>query len=104
MENPSLSSFEDFPQGSEDTYASVVHVSNEIHHHVHTHFHVTVYHDLQGCTATLSDKPSFRVFTKAGPKYSLTIRNGEVILAPSDPNDGYHVHVSPLQIHLPQNL
>ncbi|KAK4272238.1 hypothetical protein QN277_020822 [Acacia crassicarpa] len=30
-----------------------------------------------------------RIFTKADPNYSLTIRDGKVILAPSDPGDEY---------------
>lgn len=32
-------------------------------------------------------KRTFRVFTKADPNYSLTIRDGRVILAKSDPSD-----------------
>ncbi|KAJ8511553.1 hypothetical protein OPV22_001987 [Ensete ventricosum] len=30
-----------------------------------------------------------RIFTKAGPDYSLTVRDGSVVLAPTDPNDDY---------------
>lgn len=37
------------------------------------------------------NKCTVRVFTKADPKYSLTIRDGKVILAPSDPEDEYQV-------------
>lgn len=38
-----------------------------------------------------------RIYTKAEPNYSLSIRDGEVILAPNDPQDDYqarrtHVH------------
>ncbi|KAI3723172.1 hypothetical protein L2E82_34581 [Cichorium intybus] len=34
-----------------------------------------------------ANKPTFRVYTKAKPDFSLTIRNGKVILAPSKPSD-----------------
>ncbi|CAL9207508.1 unnamed protein product [Musa hybrid cultivar] len=30
-----------------------------------------------------------RILTKAGPDYSLTVRDGRVVLAPTDPNDDY---------------
>ncbi|WOL16348.1 hypothetical protein Cni_G25135 [Canna indica] len=30
-----------------------------------------------------------RIYTKADPEYSLSIRNGHVILAPNNPNDPY---------------
>ncbi|KAE9588793.1 putative ricin B, lectin domain-containing protein [Lupinus albus] len=35
----------------------------------------------------LLNKPTFRIFSKAGPDYSLTIRNGEVVLALKNPED-----------------
>ncbi|CAL0323488.1 unnamed protein product [Lupinus luteus] len=35
----------------------------------------------------LLSKPTFRIFSKAGPDYSLTIRNGEVALALTNPHD-----------------
>ncbi|KAL2321991.1 hypothetical protein Fmac_026370 [Flemingia macrophylla] len=38
---------------------------------------------------TVSNKPTVRVFTKADPNFSLTIRRGEVILAPFDPTNEY---------------
>ncbi|KAH1149927.1 hypothetical protein GLYMA_16G043100v4 [Glycine max] len=40
-------------------------------------------------TGVLSSKPTVRVFTKANPNFSLTIRGGQVILAPSDPTNEY---------------
>ncbi|XP_004493137.1 uncharacterized protein [Cicer arietinum] len=74
---------------------SVHHVSHEIHD---PHFPTTAVHhvDHQVNTApyppppTLSsNKPTFKVVTKASPNYSLTIRRGDVVLAPSDPTDQY---------------
>ncbi|CAL9123218.1 unnamed protein product [Musa textilis] len=50
-----------------------------------------------------------RIYTKAEPNYSLSIRDGDVILAPNDPQDDYqarrtHVHsplsLSPLSLSL----
>lgn len=32
-----------------------------------------------------------RIYTKAEPNYSLSIRDGSVILAPNDPRDDYQV-------------
>ncbi|XP_062087178.1 ricin B-like lectin R40G3 [Humulus lupulus] len=37
----------------------------------------------------LSVKPTVKVFSKAQPDYSLTIKDGNVILALSDPSDGF---------------
>ncbi|KAB1212919.1 Polyadenylate-binding protein 2 [Morella rubra] len=36
-----------------------------------------------------SNKPTFKVFSKVDPNYSLTIRDGHVILAPSGPSDDF---------------
>ncbi|KAL2344624.1 hypothetical protein Fmac_005909 [Flemingia macrophylla] len=38
---------------------------------------------------TVSNKPTVSVFTKVDPNFSLTIRRGEVILAPFDPTNEY---------------
>jgi hypothetical protein len=35
----------------------------------------------------LNNKPSFRMYCKAEANYSLTIRDGRVVLAPADPTD-----------------
>ncbi|KAJ1433205.1 Ricin B-like lectin [Sesbania bispinosa] len=73
--------------------ATVHHVSHQTHHtttpyppsNVH---HVS--HQVPTPTPTpLSNKPTFKVVTKAAPNYSLTIRHGQVILAPSDPSNQY---------------
>lgn len=37
----------------------------------------------------MASKPTVRVYSKAEPNYSLTIRDGKVILARSDPSDPY---------------
>ncbi|KAF8043600.1 hypothetical protein BT93_A1811 [Corymbia citriodora subsp. variegata] len=37
----------------------------------------------------LADKPAYKVYSKAEPNYSLTIRDSKVILAPSDSSDPY---------------
>ncbi|XP_020218465.1 ricin B-like lectin R40G3 [Cajanus cajan] len=75
---------------------SVRHVSHESHHHT-PHFPVsshnapaaTVHHVSHEVNTAVSAKPTVRVFTKAAPNFSLTIRRGEVILAPSDPTNHY---------------
>ncbi|KAF7801504.1 ricin B-like lectin R40G3 [Senna tora] len=81
----------------DSTAATVHHVSHEVDsyetHHahrphmpsfVHHHSHEESSDDSYG-----SNKRTVRVFPKAAPNFSLTIRNGNVILAPSDPSDGY---------------
>lgn len=40
----------------------------------------------------LSCKPSFRIYTKAESDCSLTIRDGQVILARFDPSDPFQVN------------
>jgi hypothetical protein len=74
--------------------STVHHVSHETTHHPHfpTNVHHTN-HEVQLPTAPplSSNKPTFKVVTKASPNYSLTIRRGEVVLAPSDPSD-QHQH------------
>ncbi|KAL2952175.1 hypothetical protein AAZX31_19G096700 [Glycine max] len=77
---------------------TVHHVAHESHHHTpHSAFSshnnappTTVHHvSHQVNTGGLSTKPTVRVFTKANPNFSLTIRRGQVILAPSDPTNEY---------------
>ncbi|XP_017254677.1 ricin B-like lectin R40G2 [Daucus carota subsp. sativus] len=41
------------------------------------------------CLDYLSCMPSFRIYTKAEPSFSLTIRDGKVILAQVDPSDPF---------------
>ncbi|KAL4578232.1 hypothetical protein LXL04_014352 [Taraxacum kok-saghyz] len=45
----------------------------------------------QNSTTYLDNKPTFRVYTKEKTDYSLTIRNGKVILAPTNSSD-LHQH------------
>ncbi|KAI5650522.1 hypothetical protein M9H77_36527 [Catharanthus roseus] len=68
-----------------DSYSSVEHVSHHsfspnppsfVHHHSHRN-------------SEINNRPSVRMFTKAEPNYSLTIRDGKVILAPSNPSDPF---------------
>lgn len=80
-------------------YSTVHHVSHESHlprfsnpsdsvvHVSHQH------HGPDPFAPPLSNinKRTFRVITKADPNYSLTIRRGEVVLAPSNPSDQYQV-------------
>ncbi|POO00331.1 Ricin B, lectin domain containing protein [Trema orientale] len=54
------------------------HLPSFVHHHTH-----------QGPSSELSGKPTVKVFSKAEPNFSLTIRDGKVILAPSDPSDDF---------------
>ncbi|URD81937.1 hypothetical protein MUK42_19178 [Musa troglodytarum] len=35
-----------------------------------------------------------RIFTKAGPDYSLTVRDGRVVLAPTDPHDDHQARLT----------
>lgn len=70
------------------------HVSHEKtetgHHHSFLHHHS---HSDSGPAPfpALSGKPTVRFFCKAEPNFSLTIRNGKVVLAPSDPSDQFQV-------------
>ncbi|KAH9728319.1 Hydroxyproline-rich glycoprotein family protein [Citrus sinensis] len=70
----------------------VSHVSHEKtetgHHHSFLHHHS---HSGSGPAPfpALSGKPTVRFFCKAEPNFSLTIRNGKVLLAPSDPSDQF---------------
>ncbi|CAK8542813.1 unnamed protein product [Lathyrus sativus] len=72
--------------------ATVHHVSHESHH---PHFPTTVHHVNHEVSPighpVSSNKPTFKIVTKASPNHSLTIRRGEVVLAPSDPSD-QHQH------------
>ncbi|XP_052173081.1 ricin B-like lectin EULS3 [Diospyros lotus] len=59
-----------------DSYHYSPHLPS-IHHHHRPH------------GSELDEKPTVRVFTKARTDYSLTIRDGKVLLAPSDPSDPF---------------
>ncbi|KAK4707171.1 hypothetical protein R3W88_033310 [Solanum pinnatisectum] len=76
-------------------YSSVEHVSHESEsgdrHHDRHRFqpHVPSAFHHQTSDPELMDKPSFRVYTKADTNYSLTIRDGQVVLASNDPSDPF---------------
>lgn len=80
------------PPGATST---VHHVAHETHHHTpHFSSHnapTTVTHVSHQVNTGLHAKPTVRVVTKAAPDFSLTIRQGQVILAPSDPSNEYQV-------------
>ncbi|XP_047171905.1 ricin B-like lectin R40G3 [Vigna umbellata] len=78
------------------TTSTVHHVAHESHHHTpHFSSHnspsstTTVTHVGHQTNTGLRSKPTVRVVTKAAPDFSLTIRHGQVILAPSDPSNEY---------------
>ncbi|KAG7033678.1 Ricin B-like lectin EULS3 [Cucurbita argyrosperma subsp. argyrosperma] len=59
-----------------------------VHHHSHhSHFPSVVHHHSHNSNSSFSNKPTVKVFTKANPNFSLAIRDGKVILVPSDPDD-----------------
>ncbi|RDY02174.1 Ricin B-like lectin EULS3, partial [Mucuna pruriens] len=70
---------------------SVHHVAHETHHFPISSQNApsTVHHVSHKVPTAPSTKPTVRVFTKADPNFSLTIRHGQVILAPSDPANDY---------------
>ncbi|XP_019429645.1 PREDICTED: uncharacterized protein LOC109337183 isoform X1 [Lupinus angustifolius] len=70
------------------TNVSVQHVSHETRYPVSDAAAVQHVGHQSGVVG-LSNKTTVRVVTKAAPNYSLTIRHGKVILAPSDPRDEY---------------
>lgn len=53
------------------------------HHHHH--------HHNQDAPAAPPQNHPVRIYSKAAENYSLTIRNGEVVLAPANPRDEYQV-------------
>lgn len=53
-------------------------------HHHHHHHNTEVAPPQQ-------QQHTVRIYTKAQEDYSLTIRNGEVVLAPANPRDEYQV-------------
>ncbi|KAK2995869.1 hypothetical protein RJ640_012078, partial [Escallonia rubra] len=62
-------------------------------HHFQPHMPAFVHHTThhQGSSSDFNNdqKPPVRVFSKAETNYSLAIRDGKVILAPSDPSDPF---------------
>ncbi|KAJ9179939.1 hypothetical protein P3X46_008249 [Hevea brasiliensis] len=66
---------------SESSHSFRPHLPSFIHHHTHQ--------SGSGSGFDLSNKPSYKVYCKAEPNFFLTIRDGKVILAPSDPSDEF---------------
>ncbi|KAK4490336.1 hypothetical protein RD792_001010 [Penstemon davidsonii] len=60
-------------------------VDNNPHHHSHTPHFPT--HHTHHSDDEITNKPTFRVYSKAETNYSLSIRDGKVILARSNPSD-----------------
>ncbi|KAM0024787.1 putative ricin B-like lectin [Helianthus debilis subsp. tardiflorus] len=52
---------------------------------------VAVHHDSHHTNKYTDNKPTVRFYCKAKTDYSLTIRNGKVVLAPTNPSD-HHQH------------
>lgn len=80
----------------ENTIASVYHVDHKVDqsetHHAHRpHLPSFIHHHSNPAVSDLSNKPTVRIVTKAASDYSLTIRDGKVILAPYDPRDEHQV-------------
>ncbi|CAH1436670.1 unnamed protein product [Lactuca virosa] len=68
------------------------HVSPQCSHHsLHNPPIICSHSNHQNPTNYTDNKPTFRVYTKAKTDYSLTIRNGKVILAPTNSSD-LHQH------------
>ncbi|XP_059278293.1 ricin B-like lectin R40G3 [Lycium ferocissimum] len=84
------------PPQPQTGYPSVEHVSHESesvrdddrHHRFQPHV-PSFFHHQTSSDPELMEKPSFRVYTKADTDYSLTIRDGKVVLASNDPSDPF---------------
>lgn len=72
-------------------YSSIEHVSHESESVDRHRFqpHVPSFFHHQTSDPELMDKPSFRVYTKADTDFSLTIRDGKVVLCRHDPSDPF---------------
>jgi hypothetical protein len=78
------------PAYTTNTYVEHVAHDTETHQSHRPHLPSFIHHQThQSPTSDLSNKRTFRVFSKADPNYSLTIRDGHVILAASDPSDDF---------------
>ncbi|XP_077235942.1 uncharacterized protein LOC143877653 [Tasmannia lanceolata] len=72
-------------------YSSVQHVSHETQpegHHRHNPFS-SAFHHISHENSEISRKPTVRVFCRAESNYSLSIRDGKVVLARADPKDDF---------------
>ncbi|KAJ4821824.1 hypothetical protein Tsubulata_017820 [Turnera subulata] len=75
----------------------VTHVSHEsqteTHHsyrpHLPAFIHQHTHQSGVDAGVGLSEKPTFKVYSKADPNFHVTIRDGRVVLAPADPSDRF---------------
>ncbi|CAK7341339.1 unnamed protein product [Dovyalis caffra] len=71
----------------------VSHEQTETHNffrpHMPTFIHQHTHHSGSASGLDLYNKPSFKVYSKAQPDFHLTIRDGKVILARSNPSDEF---------------
>lgn len=59
-----------------------------VHHHSHHPHSPTVIHQhSHQSDSPFSNRPTVKVYAKANPNFSLAIRDGKVVLVPSDPYD-----------------
>ncbi|KAJ7976346.1 Ricin B, lectin domain containing protein [Quillaja saponaria] len=77
-----------------NTTNTVHHVSHELHrsedHHSHRpHLPSFVHHETHKVSSELLNRPTVKIFSKAEPNYSLTIWDGKVVLAISNPRDEF---------------
>ncbi|KAJ0979144.1 hypothetical protein J5N97_014618 [Dioscorea zingiberensis] len=54
-------------------------------------------HENYGSLASVLRQPTVRVFTKADDNYSLSVRDGQVVLAPANPRDEYQHWIKDLK-------
>ncbi|KAL6511737.1 hypothetical protein OROGR_021334 [Orobanche gracilis] len=65
-------------------------VGNPHHHNPHTpHFPPVIHHHTHHVVDEFANRPSVKMYCKAETNYSLTIRDGKVILARSNPSDPF---------------
>ncbi|KAL6511738.1 hypothetical protein OROGR_021335 [Orobanche gracilis] len=65
-------------------------VGNPHHHNPHTpHFPPVIHHHTHHVVDEFANRPSVKMYCKAETSYSLTIRDGKVILARSNPSDPF---------------
>ncbi|CAH9112516.1 unnamed protein product [Cuscuta epithymum] len=78
------------PYGAHHPSPAVHHVSHESYQHgFQSNTPDVVYKQSHPHLPEISNRPTVRVFCKAGTNHSLSIRNGKVILAPTDLSDEY---------------
>ncbi|XWS58472.1 hypothetical protein CRYUN_Cryun08bG0036800 [Craigia yunnanensis] len=74
----------------ESSQERIDHHQSEGHHSFIPHMSSFIDHQSHSDSASdLSKKPTVKVYCKADTNFNLTIRDGKVILAPSDPSDEF---------------